>query len=45
MSELPASLCADSRYMAMRIQRVSLGPGGAANAERFKRECAARGQE
>jgi hypothetical protein len=43
-SELPASLCTDSRYMAMRIQRMLLGPGGAANAERFKQECAAREQ-
>jgi hypothetical protein len=44
-SELPASLCADSRYMAMRTARMALGPGGADNVERFKQECAARVQK
>lgn len=44
MSRVPATLCADTAYMQMRLQRMALMPGPAGPehpAERFKRTCAA----
>ena len=41
LAEIPAALCADERYMAMRLARMAIG-NGQASADRFKRECAAR---
>lgn len=40
-ADVPASLCADARYMAMRLSRLALG-NGQGSADRFKQECAAR---
>ena len=40
-SEIPAALCADERYMSMRLSRLAIG-NGQASADRFKQECAAR---
>jgi hypothetical protein len=40
-AEIPASLCADERYMAMRLSRIAIG-NGQASADRFKQQCAAR---
>ena len=40
-ADIPASLCADERYMAMRLSRMAIG-NGQASADRFKQECAAR---
>ena len=39
--DIPAALCADERYMAMRLSRMAIG-NGQASADRFKQECAAR---
>jgi len=41
LAEIPAALCADERYMAMRLARMAIG-NGQASADRFKQECAAR---
>jgi len=40
-ADIPASLCADERYMAMRLSRMAIC-NGQANADRFKQQCAAR---
>ena len=40
-ADIPASLCADERHMAMRLSRMTIG-NGQASADRFKQQCAAR---
>lgn len=40
-AEIPAALCADERYMAMRLSRMAIGIGQAA-ADRFEQQCAER---
>jgi hypothetical protein len=40
-AEIPASLCADERYMAMRLSRMAIG-NGQASADRFNKQCAER---
>lgn len=40
-AEIPAALCADERYMAMRLSRIAIG-NGQPSADRFKQQCADR---
>ena len=40
-AEIPAGLCADERYMTMRLSRLAIG-NGQASADRFKQQCAER---
>ena len=40
-ADIPVALCADERYMAMRLSRMAIG-NGQASADRFKQECASR---
>ncbi len=40
-AEIPAALCADERYMAMRLSRMVIG-NSQASADQFKQQCADR---